>query len=92
MAWSVICQATEDDKIKMEERAYAFCVRHKFDIQKHESSKYPATATVDRECDYQKYSTDSNAYEKLWFKIIRRLFKNKKVEGIAYDTLGFYVK
>lgn len=89
MPWSTIRKATPKDIELLENRAISFCERHAIEIP--EDGFDSAIDCIWSEIDF--YWLQNHVYavylRKLWLAVVRRAFRHKQAEGIAYGFIGF---
>ena len=93
MAWSVIREATDEDRELLEQRAVAFCKRHDIPVRAGDSAVQEADwYTEPRDDDDEGQRLDRQYLKTLWLRVVRRALKHPWAEGIAWDTVGFSVQ
>lgn len=84
MSWSVIRQATDTDRHKLQEAATAFCERHGIVVD-------GGDPVFEIECMLNSSTDRAKKLAPLWRRIVRRALDSKNAEGIAYGCVGFHV-
>lgn len=94
MAWSVIREATDDDKAALNTAAVRFCKRHGIKIESESSAISEIESLVSVRGASLGYEIENKARKlrPLWARIVRRALGSQSAEGISNGHVGFSVK
>lgn len=93
--WSVIRDATQEDKDKLETRAAKFAKRHDIEIPDPGEGIRIVNVVesyIDDEIDFDPGTHYGQYLNGLWMAVVRRALGSNLAEGIAWDTVGFTVE
>jgi len=84
MAWSVIREATNEDRERMAAARARFMERHGLDEIGFDMLEDGGYGESQVECEKRKY------LRKLWRACMRRALREPSADGIAYGHVGYY--
>ncbi|GAH18322.1 unnamed protein product [marine sediment metagenome] len=90
MSWSTIREADTEDYENLEKQAVLFAKRNGLDLSSYDGiTKYPATNTIEFECDDKIHNENYYYLRQKWHAVVRRLFEHKHAEGIKCNYIGY---